>query len=120
MKNVEKFLPAWYTRNLSKIVLFFIILQIFTLTIFYIPYVNVLVLTFNGFTLLFFFWYVIFQPGAGAIVLFSGILLLVSLVSTILQFKALLEVLGIILYLMIVLIFINHLRTYVRNTKNLE
>ena len=104
----------WYKNNLEKIVLVFIILVIFTLTVAYIPYLNVLFPPSFGFLIVFLTWYLLFSPTI-SILAFLGIVVLgIALVSTFLELVFLAETMGEFLYILLVLIAINFFKDFLR------
>ena len=110
----------WYKENLGKIVLIFIILVIFTLTVVYIPYLNVLFSPAIGFLVVFLSWYFLFRPSTYILVILEIIALCIALVSALLEVGFLAEAVGEFLYVSLVLIAFNFITDFFEERKNTE
>lgn len=107
-------MKGWYQKNLGKLVLFFILIELFTLTIMYVPYLNLLFIALNGFALQVLFWYVIFQPSTKTLVVLSLIFIVFSYVVTFIRYTAGLELAGVLLFAMFVLLFVDFLKAFIK------
>jgi len=110
MKIEPRKLVNWYKNNLGKIVLLFIIIVIFTLSFYYIPYLNIIIsppLSF-GFTLM--VWYVLFSPSTKIVVILSLSILFISLFFSILRISLFAESIADVLYLFLIFILTNYVK----------
>ncbi len=101
-------LSAWYKNNIARIVLLLIILVFSTVTVTYIPYFNVFITAEIGMGIAFFSWYVIFWPSTGLLTAIAGALLVISMGLASLRLTSLDDIIGSILYALLVAIFINY------------
>jgi hypothetical protein len=110
-------IKIWYKENLGKIVLLFIILVIFTLTIAYTPYLNILFSPLIEFMIVFIAWYLLFNPTI-FILVFIGILVSgITLITTLLRLSLLSDAIGEYIYLLIVLIVISFIKQLLNSSR---
>ncbi|EKD67933.1 MAG: hypothetical protein ACD_48C00147G0002 [uncultured bacterium] len=119
MKTTLHRIQGWYQKNLGKLVLFFILIELFTLTIMYVPYLNLLFIALNGFALQVIFWYAIFLPSVRLLVYFSLGCMVFGYSVTFIRYNAGLELAGILLFTILVLLFVTFLKDYI-STNNHE
>lgn len=108
----------WYKNSLERIVLLFIIIVIFTLSFFYIPYLNIIIsppLSF-GFSLL--VWYVLFSPSTRIMVMLCLVTLFVSLFFSILRISLFAESIVDVLYLFLIFILANYVKDWIKDTQS--
>lgn len=111
-------LKVWYKENLEKIALVFIILVAFTLTIVYIPYLNVFFSPTVGFLITFLIWYLLFMPTVSLLVRMGVVSLGVGLIATLLELNFLAETIGEFLYVLLVLVVINFVKDFLSSSES--
>lgn len=104
-----------YKENLDKVVLFFIIIVVFTLTVVYIPYLNILFSLINGLALVVISWYVLFHPSQKTLIIISLIALFFAYGFTFLKIVFIQEMLGNLIFLFLVFILINLIKESIKN-----
>lgn len=101
-------LSDWYEKNIGRIVLLLIILVFSTITVAYIPYLNVFITAEIGMGVAFFSWYVIFWPSTDLLIAMAGAVLVISMGLATLRLSSLDDIMGSILYALLVAILINY------------
>lgn len=112
MKIEFERLNAWYKENLGKIVLLLIFVVVLTLSLSYIPYLNILILPPLNSGLAIIVWYILFFPSNRVILLLSLGVLFISMVFSLLKIHFLAESIADVLYLFLIFILINYTRGY--------
>ena len=113
--NKNKF-TNWYKKNLEKVILLFITLVTFTLTVVYIPYLNVVFSSAVGFLIAFITWYLLFNPRTYVLVILAIAGLGIALIATLLELNFLAEAIGEFLYLILVLSIVNFIKDSFKHT----
>ncbi|MBI2443222.1 MAG: hypothetical protein HYV40_04940 [Candidatus Levybacteria bacterium] len=112
-KRIKRFWE-WYNLHVNIVNLFFFITVFFTLTIFYFPYINLIIPSGGGFVFVFVAWYILFLPGTRAIAIFAIAMVVISAVSTFLELDAFAEGIGNVLFLLLILMLVNELKAWRR------
>lgn len=107
--NSDK-LITWYKNNLGQIVFIFLILIFFTLTITYIPFLNLFISPNIGFGISIVAWYVLFMPSTRILTVIAILFLLLGILSTLLSIGVLTEIISKLLFIFLIFIFISYLR----------
>lgn len=100
----------WYEQSLKKIVFLLLVLVFFTLTVVYIPFLNVFITPSVGFGILIIVWYILFSPNTKMLVYISLILIGIACVATIFGIDALWNGISQFLFIIIIFILINYLK----------
>lgn len=103
-------LTIWYKKNTAKILLLFIVIVVFTLTITFIPYLNILIFPAAGIGFSFIIWYILFLPGTRVLVTLGLGILFITLSFSLIRMNSIADAIGDIFYLILVFIFFNNLR----------
>lgn len=110
MRTVFKRVIKWYKSNLHKIVLIFIIIVIFTISLLYIPYLNIIISPPLGFGFTTLVWYMLFSPKTRILVMLSIVVLFISLFFSLLRISLFAESVADILYLFLIFILANYVQ----------
>lgn len=117
MKIKFELLGDWYKKNLGRIVLILIFVVLFTLSLSYIPYLNIFISPTLGFGLSIIVWYVLFHPNTKILISLSFGVLLITMAFSLLRIPFLAESIADVLYLFLIFILINYIGDLVvRNT----
>ena len=110
MKTIinKQALSAWYEKNIARIVLFLVILVFSTVTVTYIPYLNVFITAEIGMGIAFFSWYAIFWPSTRLLIAMAVVILVISMGLAALRLTSLDDIIGSILYALLVAILTNY------------
>ena len=100
----------WYEENLKKIVFLLLVLVFSTLTVVYIPFLNVFITPSVGFGILIIVWYILFSPNTKLLVYFSLVLIGIAYIATIFDIDALWNGISQFLFIVIIFILINYLK----------
>lgn len=103
-------LIAWYKNNLGQILFIFLILVFFTLTITYIPFLNLFISPNIGFGISIIAWYVLFMPSTKILTIVAVVFILIGFLSTAFLIGVLTEAISKLLFLLIIFIFISYIR----------
>lgn len=114
------FLSSWYKKNLGRIVLLLIFVVVFTLSLSYIPYLNIFVSPALGFGLSVIVWYILFYPDTRILVSLSFGVLLVAMLLSLLKIPFLAESIADVLYLFLIFILINYIREFAAKKTSTE
>lgn len=99
-----------YDKNLKKIVFLLLILVFFTLTVVYIPFLNVFATPIMGFGIFIVMWYILFPPSIKFLVYASLGLIVLAYIATIFEIGILQDAIGQLLFVLAIFIFINYLK----------
>lgn len=118
MFNLIK-LRNWYLKNISKLVLLFIAVVIVTILVAYIPYVNLIISSARGMLIIFLCFYVLFPFSTRTLVMTSIGIIFFAFIFTLVELDYFAEMLGNLLYLLLIFIFINYMKDLIKNKTNL-
>ena len=118
MFNLDK-LKEWYFRNISKLVLLFMVIVIVSVTSIYIPYLNFLITPGVRVLIIFLSIYILFPLSTRTLTIIAMEAIALSFISTFIELNFIAEILGEFLYLLLVFVFINYIKTFVKNKKEL-
>ncbi len=97
----------WYYRRLGRIVLLFLVVVLFTLTVAYIPYLNVL-LGSLGILVSLITFYILFPPSTKVLIYISVIASFIACMLLLAELNFIVDLIGNLLFLLLIFIFINY------------
>lgn len=109
-KEKVKKIIDWYLNSLGRILLLFIVIVTFTLTVVYVPYINLIFPSIVGLSIVLLFWYLLFPPSTRLLITLSFIFLFFSLLNSLVGLTALSEICGQAIYVFLIFIFVNRIR----------
>src|SRR3972149_1768466 len=107
-------IKKWYLRNLGKIVFLFLVTVFFTVTIMFIPYLNILLGSSVGILISLVTFYLLFPPPTKVLAYISVIVLFFAYIFVVLQLNFMAELMGNLLFLLLVFIAINYGKSFSR------
>jgi len=112
MNLIKNNILIWYRNNLGKIVFLLAATVISTLTMAYVPYLNIIIPSSVRFLAVFLIWYILFSPSNILLIFFSIILLIIAAIVALIELDSLAETFGIVIYLSLILVFINDIKNF--------
>lgn len=109
----------WYLRNMSKLVLLFIVIVVVSVTSAYIPYFNFIISPGVRVLIIFLCIYILFPLSTYTLVAISIVAILLAFIFTFIELDFVAQTLGDLLYLLLVFIFVNYVKTFIKYKKDL-
>lgn len=103
-------IKKWYMDNLGKLVLLFFVVVFFTTSVAYIPYLNIIIRSSIGILISLVTLYLLFPPPTKVLVFISGATLSLSYIFVMLKINFIVDLLGSLLFLLLLLTLINYIR----------
>jgi len=100
-------MKKWYFANLGKIVLLSLVIVLFTVTVSYVPYFNLL-LRWSGILVSIITFYLLFPQSTKTLVILSMVVLFFAFLCTLVKLDSLVEASGSLLMLILIFIAINY------------
>lgn len=108
--NLDK-IKNWYINKIARLLLFFIVIVVVSLTAVYIPYLSFIFSPGLRVFIIFLSFYLLFPLSTSKLVYISIVSICFAFIFTILEMKFMAEPLGELLYLILVFIFINYVKS---------
>lgn len=113
MINTNK-LKNWYYNNIGRLLLFFIIVVIVSLTAAYFPYLSFLFTPAARLLIIFLSLYLLFPLSTNKLVFISVVIIFFAFIFSFLELSFISNSLGDFLYLILVFIFVNYLKSIIK------
>lgn len=104
----------WYLSNMAKLLLFFIVVVVISLTAVYIPYLSFILSPGIRLFIIFLCFYLLFPLSINKLVIIAVIAIFFAFIFTILEMGFIAESLGDLLYLLLIFILIGHFKLIVK------
>lgn len=118
MRIMRERLDIWYKKNLGKVVLLLIFIVIFTLSLSYIPYLNIFIVPPLSFGLSLIVWYILFSPNTRIVLSLSIGVLLIATMFSLLRIPFLAESIADALYIFLIFILINYIKDFIERKES--
>lgn len=112
-------LKDWYLKNVNKLVLLFMIVVMVSVTFIYIPYLNIIITPGVKMFIISLCAYILFSFSTRALVVVSMYAIFFSFILTFIELDFIAETLGNFLYLLLVSIFVDYVRSLIKNKTDL-
>ena len=112
-------LKNWYLKNISKLVLLFMVIVIASVTSIYIPYLNFIITPGARILIIFLCIYILFPLSTRVLAIVAMGAIALALFFTLIELSFIAELLGNFLYLLLVFVFVNYMKTFIKNKKEL-
>lgn len=109
-----KKMKDWYINNIGKLLLLFIVIVIISLTAVYIPYLSFILSPGIRLFIILLCFYLLFPLSTNKLVFISVIIIFFAFIFTFLEMSFISNFLGDLLYLILVFIFVNYLKSIIR------
>lgn len=109
----------WYLRNMGKLVLLFIVIVVVSVVFTYIPYLNFIISPVIRTLIIFLCIYILFPLSTRTLAAISMGAIVLAFIFTLVELDFIAQMLGDILYLLLVSIFINYVKTFIKDKKDL-
>lgn len=118
MFNLTK-LINWYLKSMSKLVLLFMIIVVASVTSIYVPYLNFLISPGVRMLIIFMTIYILFPLSTRILVGISMGVIAMASIFTFIELAFIAQVMGDLLYLLLVVIFVNYIKNFIKNRVDL-
>lgn len=109
----------WYLRNMGKLVLLFIVIVVVSVVFAYIPYLNFIISPIIRVLIIFLCIYILFPLSTRTLAAISMGAIVLAFIFTLVELDFIAQMLGDILYLLLVSIFINYVKAFIKDKKDL-
>lgn len=118
MFNLNR-IKEWYRRSINKLVLLLLVIVIVSVTSTYIPYLNFIITPGIRILIILLCIYMLFPLSTGTLVAISIGAIAFAFVFTFIELDFVAQMLGDLLYLLLVFIFVNYIKDFMKNKKEL-